>query len=75
MNAPEQSPAGKVFDEAIELALEERSPYPESAMFLDADCTFLDEEMKRAAVEGYAVVLVSADGTTEIIPPKSPSEG
>jgi hypothetical protein len=31
----EQSPAGRVMDEAIELAIEERSPYPERCAFLN----------------------------------------
>ena len=32
-----RSPAAKVMDEAIELALEGRSPFPERAAFIDAD--------------------------------------
>jgi hypothetical protein len=31
------SPASKAFDEAIELSLEYRSPYPNRATFLDTD--------------------------------------
>lgn len=31
------SPAAKVMDEAIDLAIEGRSPYPERAAFIDAD--------------------------------------
>jgi len=32
-----KSPAARVMDEAIRLAIEERSPYPEKAAFVDAD--------------------------------------
>lgn len=62
MSTFEESPAGKVLDEAIELAIQERSPYPERSMFVDADSPALDELMKQAADEGSAVVLVAADG-------------
>ena len=73
MSAQRESPVSKVFDEAIELAIEERSPYPEKSMFLDADSPVLDRLMREAADEGSAVVLVSADGSTEIRMPRNGS--
>lgn len=65
-----QTPAGRVMDEAIELAIEERSPYPERAAFVDADEPYAGEEIRRAADEGRAVVLVSADGSTRTLFPE-----
>jgi hypothetical protein len=70
MNTSQQSPASKVFDEAIELAIEERSPFPERSMFVDADSPALDTLMEQAADEKCSVVLVAADGSTEIVTPK-----
>ena len=58
-----RSPAARM-DEAIELAIEERSPYPEKAAFVDADEPYVGAEISRAAEEGRAVVLVAADGST-----------
>lgn len=55
------SPAAKVMDGAIELAIEERSPYPEKAAFVDADTPYVGTEIRRAADEGRAVVLVAAE--------------
>ena len=66
----DNSPAGKVMDEAIELALEGRSPYPEKSAFIDADTAHAGHEIRRAADEGRAVVLVAADGSTRILRPE-----
>jgi hypothetical protein len=63
-----QTPAARVMEEAIELAIEERSPYPERAAFVDADEPYAGVEIRRAAYEGRAVVLVSADGSTRTLP-------
>lgn len=71
MNPAEESPAGKVMDEAIELAIEERSPYPERAAFLDADMPSLEKEMRRAAHDGMSVVLVSANGDKKVLLPET----
>jgi hypothetical protein len=68
-----QSPAAKAMDEAIELAIEERSPYPEKAVFVDADEPYAGAEIRRAADEGRAVVLVAADGSTRILRPEMAS--
>jgi hypothetical protein len=60
------SPAMRVMDEAIELAIEERSPYPERAAFLNEGAPENEKTIKRAFDEGRAVVLVSADGSTRV---------
>jgi hypothetical protein len=71
MNADsDKSPAARVMDEAIELAIEERSPYPEKAAFLDADEPSVGSEIRRAADEGRAIVLVAADGSTRTLLPE-----
>jgi hypothetical protein len=61
------SPASRVMDEAIELAILERSPYPERAAFIDADTPHADAAIKRAIEDDRAVVLVSANGGTRIL--------
>ncbi len=66
----ERSPAAKVMDEAINLAIEGRSPYPEQAAFIDADAASAGHEIKRAADEGLSVVLVAGDGSTRILKPE-----
>jgi len=65
----DRSPAAKVMNEAIDLAIEGRSPYPERAAFIDADTPFAGHEIERAADEGLSVVLVSADGSTRVLKP------
>lgn len=65
-----RSPAAKVMDEAIDLALEGRSPYPERAAFIDADTPSAGHDIERAADEGLAVVLVSADGSSRVLKPE-----
>lgn len=64
------SPASKVMDEAIDLAIAEKSPYPERAAFINAGTAHTDGEMKWAAKDGYAVVLVSPDLSTRVIAPE-----
>jgi hypothetical protein len=61
------SPAGRVMDEAIELDIAGRSPYPKRATFLDADEPYVGKEIRRAVDEGHAIVLVDADGSTRIL--------
>jgi len=63
----EQSPASRVMDEAIELAIEERSPYPERSAFLNADSPRLGTDIRRAVDDGMAIVLVSADGSVRVL--------
>lgn len=69
----DDSPAGRAMDEAIDLAIEERSPYPEKASFIDAGTPYVDEQIERAFAKGSAAVLVSADGSTQILLPDAPS--
>jgi hypothetical protein len=64
------SPAAEVMDEAIDLAIEGRSPYPERAAFVDADAPSAGHDIERAADEGLSVVLVSADGSTRVLKPE-----
>jgi hypothetical protein len=65
-----RSPAAKLMDEAIELALEGRSPFLERAAFIDADTPSAGHDIGRAADEGLAVVLVSADGKSRVLKPE-----
>jgi hypothetical protein len=44
-----QSPAASAMEEAIELAIQERPPYPEKAAFVDSDEPFVGAEIRRAA--------------------------
>ncbi len=68
---PDESPAAKAMDRAIDLAIEGNSPYPEHAAFVDADSPHAGQEITRALDEGYAVVLVSADGRERVITAKT----
>lgn len=65
-----RSPAAKVMDEAIDLAIKGRSPYPEKSAFIDADTPQAGHEIQRAADEGRSVVLVSADGSSRVLRPE-----
>jgi hypothetical protein len=67
---PADSPTAKAMDRAIDLAIEGNSPYPEHAAFVDADSPHAGQEISRALDEGYAVVLVSADGRERVITAK-----
>jgi hypothetical protein len=64
---PSESPTAKAMDRAIDLTIEGKSPYPEHAAFIDAESPHAGHEITRAFDEGYAVVLVSADGRERII--------
>ncbi len=64
---PSESPTAKAMDRAIDLAIEGKSPYPEHAAFVDAESPHAGHEITRAFDEGYAVVLVSADGRERVI--------
>ena len=68
---PWDSLTAKAMDRAIDLAIEGDSPYPEHAAFVDADSPHAGREITRALDEGYAVVLVSADGRERIITAKT----
>jgi hypothetical protein len=57
-------------DEAIDLAIEGHSPYPERAVFVDAGSASAGLEIKCAADEGLPVVLVAADGSAHVLAPE-----
>jgi predicted dehydrogenase len=65
---PAESPTARAMDRAIDLAIEGGSRYPDRAAFVDADSPHAGDEITSALDEGYAVVLVSADGREQIIP-------
>lgn len=69
-NSWSASPADIAMSDAIELAIAEESPYPEQSFFLDADAPNADREMRRAARDGYSIVLVAAGGDIQIIVPE-----
>lgn len=69
MNTNGSSMASKAMDEAIDLAIEGGSPYPERALFLDADAPYAGEQILRASDEEIAVVLVAEDGTSRVLEP------
>jgi hypothetical protein len=58
-------------DRAIDLAIEGKSPYPEHTAFIDAESPHAGHEITRAFDEGYAGVLVSADGRERVITAKT----
>jgi hypothetical protein len=62
-----RTPAQRIAHEAIELAIEGRSPYPDKAVFIDADAHSAGGSIRQAVDEGRAVVLVSKDGSTRIL--------
>jgi hypothetical protein len=62
-----ESPASRVMSEAIELAIEGHSPFPERAAFIDADTPGIDWAIDRAIKDDLAVVLVSVDGSTRVL--------
>ena len=66
-----RSPAAQVMDEAIDLAIEGHSPYPDRATFIDAGTASAGQEIKRAAEEGIPVVLVATDGSTSVLLPEA----
>jgi hypothetical protein len=68
--------AAGVMDEAIDLAIEGDSPYPDRAAFIDIDTASAGVEIKRAADEGLSIVLVAADGSKcSLIPHRPAVEG
>jgi hypothetical protein len=66
----DRSPAARVMSEAIELAIEERSLYPEKAAFIDADGPSVGAQIRRATDDGREIVLVAADGSTRTLLPE-----
>ncbi len=68
---PSESPTAKAMDRAIDLSVEGRSPHPEHAAFIDAESPHAGHEITRAFDDGYAVVLVCADGRERVITAKT----
>lgn len=64
------SPASRMMDVAIELAIEERSPFPQRAGFVDADTPHTEATMRKVAEKGAAVILVWPDMTSQVIEPE-----
>jgi hypothetical protein len=56
-------------DEAIGLAIEGCSPFPDRAAFIDASTPSAGQETMHAACKGLSVVLVAADGKTCVLTP------
>jgi hypothetical protein len=75
VNEPVMSrPSSIAMDEAIELELEGRNPYPKRAMFLDADEPGLGRAIADSVDEGLAVVLCFSDGTRRIVEIRTPGD-
>ncbi len=68
-----RSEAERAFMEAIELGMQERSPYPEGAVFIDAEQPEAGVAISRAATEGKPVVLCSEDGRRQVLYPSAPA--
>jgi hypothetical protein len=68
-----RSEADRAFMEAIELGIQERSPYPDGALFIDAEQPGAGVAIARAAAEGKPVVLCSADGARQVLYPSAPA--
>lgn len=63
------SPAGRAMSDALGLAMDGKSPYPDRSTFIDAGTPRTDRETKAAAQEGQSAVLVSPDGSSQVYPP------
>lgn len=68
-DGPVYSPASRLMDEAIELAIRDESPYPSSALFLDHDAPDLANRIARAFDEQIAVILVWPDLSSRVLKP------
>ena len=68
-----RSEAEKAFMEAIELGIEERSPFPDGSVFIDAELPLSGMQIAKAAAEGTPIVLCSSDGTRQILHPSAPA--
>jgi hypothetical protein len=68
-----ESLTAKTMDRAIDSAIAGKSPYPEHTAFIDAESPHAGHEITRAFDEGYAVVLVAADGRERLITARTPT--
>jgi hypothetical protein len=62
-----RSEAHRAFMEAIELGIQERSPYPDGAVFIDAEQPGAGRAIAQSVAGGKPVVLCSPDGTRVIL--------
>ena len=65
------SPASAALLAALDQAVAGDTPYPDRAAFIDADQPHAGREIARAAANGRAVVLCSADGEQQILYPRA----
>jgi hypothetical protein len=73
IDAPGESPAGKVMNEAVEAAIAEEPICPEASAFINAGTPLTDRQIREALDRGFAAVVVTRDGSTEILHPESAS--
>lgn len=64
------SPAARAMGEALDLAMDGKSPYPDKSTFIDADTPNTAREVKAATADGQSAVVVSANGDTRILSPE-----
>lgn len=62
-----------MLDVVDEILRDGASPVPERATFVDADDPTAGTQIARAAAAGDAVVLCSADGTRQVLEPRTPA--
>lgn len=67
--ASSTSPAGRKLYEALDLAMENSSPFPDRSTFVDAGTSRTDRDIRQAAEEGQSAVVVSADGSATVLSP------
>jgi hypothetical protein len=70
---PHRSEAEHAFMDAVELGIQERSPYPDGSVFIDAEQPGAGVAIAQASKEGKPVVLCSSDGSRQILHPSAPA--
>lgn len=68
-----RTPADVAFMEAIEFAIDEQSPYPDGAEFIDSDQPYVGKAIAQAAAEARAVVLCTPDGRRLVLQAPRPA--
>lgn len=69
----EDTPAGRLLSEAIELDIAEESPYPEVSAFIDGGTPYTERQIEEALQRGYAAVVAFPDGGVQVIPSPQPA--
>jgi hypothetical protein len=69
------TPAGIALMEAVELAIADRTAYPDGAEFIDSDQPWAGRAIVDAAAEGRAVVLCTSDGRRLVLRSPEPAAG